>query len=74
MKLTKTQLEKLSNQQIIARIIILEKELLRRVNKKNNPDKCNCSHSQKYDFTSILSTETTKLCLKCGGYIEITQN
>ena len=75
MKLTKTQLEKLSNHQIIKEIIKLEKELLRRVDNKDNPNKCNCSHSHKYGFTSILSTEDqTVLCLNCGGIVQIEQN
>ncbi|MHB9071667.1 MAG: hypothetical protein ACYC54_15010 [Sedimentisphaerales bacterium] len=75
MKFTKTQLEKLSNQQIVREIVKLENELLKRVQQKNNSDDCNCSHSEKYDFTSILSTEyQTVLCLNCGGSIQIKQN
>ena len=75
MKLIKTQLEKLSNHHIIKEIITLEKELLKRVQQMNNSDECTCSHSHKYDFTSILSTENqTVLCLTCGGSIQIEQN
>jgi len=75
MKFTKTQLEKLSNQQIVEKIIKLENELLKRVQKMNNSDECNCRSPEKYDFTSILSTESqTVLCLNCGGSIEVKQN